>query len=180
MAVVRHGVPLSLWRLVRREVGGEGVAAEVEDPLEVAAHEEAVGELAQGPVGNGVADAVADRASVLTVRLEDVGVLPERVGPVDLGVAESQRRLPGLDPRLPANWEAVQAQPVIEQRSRAHRDRLRRRHPEVEPWGRHRLEVDGGGVEVEGALGRDGDALAALQDVLAHRRQSRRPAPLVG
>ena len=42
---------ITLAALVHCEVGGEGVAAEVEDPLEVAADEEAVGERAERPEG---------------------------------------------------------------------------------------------------------------------------------
>ena len=68
------GMPLLLLCLVHCEVGGEGVPAEVEDPLEVVADEEAVGEFAERPVGDGVADAAVDPASPLAVGLEDVGV----------------------------------------------------------------------------------------------------------
>jgi hypothetical protein len=67
-------MPLLLLCLVHCEVGGEGVPAEVEDPLEVVADEEAVGEFAERPVGDGVADAAVDLASPLAVGLEDVGV----------------------------------------------------------------------------------------------------------
>ena len=57
----------------RGGVGGEGVAAEVGDPLEVAAYEEQVGRARRGDRRSGVADTVVDRASPFAIGLEDVG-----------------------------------------------------------------------------------------------------------
>ena len=64
---------------------------------------------------NRVANAVVDHGGGLTVRLEQVGVLPERVGALYSSVDEAHRRFPGLDPDLPAHRHSVQLKLVVEQ-----------------------------------------------------------------
>ena len=54
-------------------------------------------------------------------------VVPERVGPADLDVDEPVRRLPRLDRRAASETrDAVEAQPVLDQRADAHLDRAGR------------------------------------------------------
>ena len=81
----------------------EGLGAVVEDPPQVAADEEAVGDRAERAERERVADAVVDDRRVLAVLLEYVRVLPERVRPLELGVEEAVRWVPGLDPGCPTD-----------------------------------------------------------------------------
>jgi len=155
-------------RLPKRDQPRQGVAAEVEDPLEVAADEEPVGERAEWAEGDRVADAVVDHGRALAVPLEAMGVLPERVGTLLLMVDEAERRLPRVDPGAPAQRHSVQPEPVLEQRSRLHPHRARRGHLEMEPGRGHRLQVAVVAVEGERLLDRQLDPLAALEEVGAH------------
>src|SRR5207342_1640924 len=84
------------------------LGAVVEDPPQVPTNEEAVGERADRPERNLVANPIADRGLALPVRLEEVRVLPERVRPLQLDIDEATRRLPDLDPGAPADRHAVQ------------------------------------------------------------------------
>lgn len=147
------------------------VAAEVEDPLEVAADEEAVGDRPERSERQRVANAVADHRRPDTFGLEEVLVRPEPVRAAGLGIGEVGGRLPGLDLGLPAKRNPMQAQPVVEAGAGAEGDRPRRQQPEMNPLRRQRLEVVGVGVEAEGPLDRDLDPLASLEDVDAHHRR---------
>ena len=103
----------------------------------------------------------------LAVGLELVGVVPERVRAVELGVDEAHARLPLLDPRQPADREPVQGQAVLDQRADAHLDRPRGDDVERQPGRRDRLEVAGVGEEREDLVGRALEALLAVERVMA-------------
>src|SRR3954470_2588979 len=70
----------------------------VEDPLQVTADKEPVGERAKRAEGNRVANPVPNHRRRLAVGLEGMGVLPEGVWALLLEVGESEWRLPGVDP----------------------------------------------------------------------------------
>jgi hypothetical protein len=57
------------------------------------------------------------------MRAELVGVVPEPVRAAELDVDEALAGHPRLDPRQPADRQAVQAQAVLDQRALAHLDR---------------------------------------------------------
>ena len=142
------------------------LAAVLEDALEVAAHEQRQRGGPERPEADPVADAVADHRRAL-VGLELVGVMPEGVGPGELHVDEPVGRLPLLDPGAPAHGNAVETEPVLDQRSSPDLDRSRVRDPKVQPRRRDRLEVGGVGEQREGLRERQLDPLAALEDLLA-------------
>jgi len=45
---------------------------------------------------------------------ERVFVMPEPIGPTNLAIDESQRRLPDRDLALPANGDSMQPQPIVD------------------------------------------------------------------
>src|ERR1044072_325330 len=69
-----------------------------EDPREIAADEEPVCDCAERAEGERVADPIVDEGCAVAVRLEEMGVLPERVGAPSLGVDEAGRGGAGLAP----------------------------------------------------------------------------------
>ena len=119
-----------------------------------------------GAEADAVAHDVAHERAAVAGRLERVGVVPQRVGPLDLLVDEAIRRLPRRDLRQPADRHAVHAQPVADQRALAHGDRPGRDDAKAQQRGRQRLEVARVGEEPEHLLERAGQALLALKDVL--------------
>ena len=164
----------------RAEPFGDGLGPVVEDPPQVAAHEEPVGDRAERPEGQRVADAVVDHGRAVAVLLESVGVLPEPVGALEPGCRRSRRRAP----RSRSGSSSGSAPRAASGCSRAGRPAAsspaRRGHAEVQPGRRHRLEVDGVAVEGEGLLDRDLDPLAALEDVDLHTAPALQPGPLAG
>src|SRR6185503_17303313 len=85
---------------------GYGVAAVVEDPAQVAAHERDVGERAQGSVRDRVSHTVGEQCAAVD-GLEVVRVLPHCIWTADLEVDEMGRRLPDADLRRPPDGDAV-------------------------------------------------------------------------
>jgi hypothetical protein len=87
----------------------DALGAEVEDRLEVASHEQPVGQLAGAPEAQRVAHGVAhQRGRPAVERLELVRVVPQPVRAAHLHVDEAVRRLPGLDDGVPADGQAAQ------------------------------------------------------------------------
>src|SRR4051794_11648461 len=81
---------------------------------------------------------------------------PEAVGaPAVLG-HEAVGRLPGGDPRPPADWEDAEVEAVVDQGPGAHLDRPGVKDLEAQPGGRQLLEVAGVGEEGEDLLARPG------------------------
>jgi hypothetical protein len=139
--------------------------AEVEDTLEVAADEKRMCQVAERAERQCVAHSVANACAV-GVSVECMGVVPEPVWPLHLDVDEALARLPALDASQPANGHAVQAQPVLDHRSRGHRNRPWRDDVKPEPRWRDALEVRGVGVELEDLTRGSGDDLLASKNVL--------------
>ena len=76
------------------------------------------------------------------MRLERVGVMPQRVRPAQLLVDEAMRRVPLADRRQPADRHAAHAQAVADQRARTHRRSASGvDHAEAQQRRRDRLEV---------------------------------------
>ncbi len=108
-----------------------------------------------------VVDAVTDEGAALDL-LELVQVVPERVRAAQLAVDKGAVLVPALDPREPAQRDAVQSQPVLDEGARTHLDRLGRDDPEAKPARRDALEVACRGVEGEDFIERPRDELLAL------------------
>jgi hypothetical protein len=106
------------------------------------------------------------------IRLELVGVVPELVRALKLGVDEALARHPLLDSRQPADREPVQRQPVLDQRAGAHLDRPWRDDLERQPRRCDRFEVAGVGEEGEDLVGRALEALLAVNRVMAEHTWS--------
>jgi hypothetical protein len=122
-----------------------------------------------------VVDAIAhDRA--VRVRRELVTVVPQPVRAPDLAIDERRARLPLLDPRRPAQREAVQAQAVLDQRAGAHGHRLGREDLEAQPRRRDRLQVAGAGEEREHFLARAPHDLCTLEAMRSHAASTSRRA----
>src|SRR4051812_38871942 len=101
------------------------------------------------------------------MRAELVRVVPQPVRAAQLDVYEALARHPCLDPRQPADPQAVEAQAVLDQRALPHLDRPRRDDAEAEPRRRDRLEGAGVREEREELVRRAGQALLAPKDVIA-------------
>jgi hypothetical protein len=148
--------------------GGHSIPPEVEDPLEVPAHEARAGEPPKCAERECVAHEVAHQGAGF-MGLEDVGVMPEPVGPAHLDVLEAASGLPNLDARKPANRQPVESQAILDQGPGAHPDRLGGDDPEAKPRRRDRLEVAGVCEELEGLRGAQWQELLSHQRVSAHK-----------
>ena len=157
-------------RLTRRL---DRLAPVVEDPLEVAAHEQAQRRAPRADRSRSGSGRGRGSPSRPRRRLELVGVVPERVGARELDVDEAVRRLPGLDPRPPANRDPVQAQRYSISGPGAHLDRRRADDPKAEPGRRDRLRLWASANSAKARSERQLDPLAALEQLLAaHPKRS--------
>src|SRR3954447_2410054 len=153
-----------------REPAGDLLTPEVEDPLQIAPHEEPMRHRAERPQRQRVAHHVAHDRAAVAVRREFVCVVPQGVRPAQLTVDEAHAGLPVLDLGEPPDRQAVQPQPVLDDRAGAHRDRAGRGDGEPQPRRGDRLEVAGVGEEGEDVVGGAGQALLPEQGVVAEHR----------
>jgi hypothetical protein len=100
-------------------------------------------------------------------------VAPEPIRPLHLHVHEASLRLVHLDARQPAEADAEEREPVLDERADAHRDGARRADLELQVAGRDRLEVLGIGEEGEDLGERPPDELLAAEVVSARHRVPR-------
>ncbi len=91
---------------------------------------------------HGITHQVAGKCAALA-RLECVLVNPLAIRSASLLVHKAARRLPGANARAPAQWKAMQSDPVLNHRSLAHDDRLRRENPEIQPRRSDGSEIGG-------------------------------------
>ena len=105
--------------------------------------------------GHGILDLIADGRAVVVWR-KDVLVHPKRVGPFHLAVDEAVRRLPNSDLALPAQRNAAQPQPVIEQCPFLNLDIGRRQYFKAQPRRREALEISRIGKKFENPVKRLG------------------------
>jgi hypothetical protein len=102
-------------------------------------HEDAVH---QRSARHGVANPV-DHARAAGHGLEAVLVHPGTIRSANLRVDEQEGRVPNGDLACPVEGDAVQAQHVVDPRSRLHADGARTGDPELQPRRRHHLQVFG-------------------------------------
>ena len=100
-----------------------------EDPPQLQAHQR-MEEIAQRPERQPVLYGVLDDSPFFSI-VKPVGVPLESVGIAHLLVHEPGRWLPIHDTRPPAQRNREQAEPVVDQGSFLHRDRVRREDPEA-------------------------------------------------
>jgi hypothetical protein len=93
-----------------------------------------------------------------------VTVRPAPVGTGDLDIGERTLGIENLDAGSPADGHTVQAQAVIDDRSRFHRDGRRCRDLEAEERRGDPLEVEGVGEERKDLATRSGHELGSLQE----------------
>ena len=117
------------WRDAHRQVSS--TRAVVEDPLEVARHEQRGARLAERAERQRVADGVAHHRVPRAVGLELVRVVPEPYGPCSWA---STKRSPGTHSSIRVSQRIgsrCRRQPVLDQRPGAHLDRSRGDDPEA-------------------------------------------------
>jgi len=122
-----------------------------------------VEDVAEGRNWQPVAHNVFDDRRLPAV-VEPVGMLPDAIWTVHLLVYEPDGRLPAGDARLPAQRNPEQAEPVVDQDSFLHRDRLRREDPEV--------KFRRGDVLQVGRVGEEGEHPLARQRHIHGRRKN--------
>ncbi len=117
--------------------------------------------------GHGIFDAIADNRTVFVWR-KVVFVHPKRIRSFGLAVDKTVRRLPDRDLALPAQRNAAQPQPVIEQRSFLNLDIGRRQYCKTEPRRREPLEISRVGKKFENPVERLGQPLFGLEMMRFH------------
>src|SRR5215204_3837418 len=111
-----------------------------EDPLQLSSHQR-MEEIAKRPERQPVVHHVLDDCRLPCV-VEAMGVSPKAIRTECLLVYESDGWLPVQDTGLPAQRHAEQAQPVIDEGTLLHRDRLGREDPKVQFRRGDVLQVD--------------------------------------
>ena len=124
-------------------------------------------EITERPERQLVLHGVLDNGPFFSI-VKPVGVPPEPVGTTHLLVYESGRWHPFRDTRPPAQRDREQAEPVIDQGSFLHRDRLRREDPEAQFRRRDTLQIGRVSEEDEHRLARKRQAHGCLEDVRGH------------
>lgn len=117
----------------------------VEDAVEVAA-DECAGEAVEW--GEVLDDVFDERAAIDGG--EAVFVTPPAVGAAELEIDEAAAGLPEFDEGGPAEWDAAEADAVVDERAWPHGDGARGEDAEVEPGRGEEFEVGGIGEEGEG------------------------------
>ena len=123
-----------------------------EDAFDLGLHE-GIGDLAERPEREFVEDFVIHARLAAFIR-ERVRVMPDGIRPLELLVHESVGRIPGGDAGAPTEGDAVELEPIVDQRALPHHDGHRGRDPELQFGRRDRLEVRGPGEEIEDLLDR--------------------------
>ena len=100
--------------------------------------------------------------------LKGVRMMPKLIGTFALDVGELVGRIPDGDLGTPPHGDAVQAQRVVDQGARVHRDRLRREDVKAQQRRGDALQVGGGGEEIEDHLAVARNPNLALESVHAH------------
>lgn len=157
----RRGSPARMSGRSCAEEASELLTAIGEDARHIASYEGAIDERASR---HGVDDVVPAQGTAVPL-LEPVPMDPLPVRAAPLFINKPEGGLPDGDFALPAKRQAVEAEPLVDELTRAHGNRSRGEDLEMEPGGRDGLQVPGLPEEGEDPVARMGNPEFALQDI---------------